>query len=88
MVSARTVGIFLIACGAILLTVALERYYSAVETAKAIADQLEGIEFNSVAMPWESSVCGLAAIVLLVAGARTLFESRHLDKPKDDGLLS
>ena len=91
MVSARTIGIFLIAAGAILFTVAMERYNSAVTTAKAIADQIEGMEFESVGMPLVSSVCGLAAIVLLVAGAKVLFDSRHLDKPKnpaEDGLLS
>lgn len=87
MISPRTIGVFMIGCGAILLTIAFERYYSVVQTAKAIAEQIEGVEFESVAMPTVSAVCGFAGVVLLAAGLRMLFESRHANKP-DDGLLS
>lgn len=88
MVSFRTLGVFMIACGALLLTVAIERYYSAVQTAKAIAERLDGIEFESVALPNVSMVCGFAGVMLLIAGARMLFESRHSSEPAaDDRLL-
>ena len=87
MISPRTVGIFMIACAAICLTIAIERYYSAVATAKAIAERLEGIEFASVEPPRVSYVCGFTGVILLVAGLRLLFESRHHSK-SEEGLLT
>ena len=77
MVSMRTIAIFLIACAAILFAIAIQKYYSAVETAKAVADQIQGVEFDSVALPIESNVCGFIGILMLVAGTKLLFESRH-----------
>ena len=80
MVSMRTIAVFLIACSAILLTIAVQKYLNAVETAEAIAEHLEGIEFESVSLPIESSVCGFFAILMFAAGVRLLFESRHHNK--------
>jgi uncharacterized membrane protein len=72
----RSTGVFLICCSAICLIVAVERYQSAVVTGRKIADQLEGIEFESVGIPLVSTVMGFVAIVFLVAGIRLLLESR------------
>ena len=89
MVSMRTIAVFLIACSAILLTIAIQKYLNAVETAEAIAEHLEGIEFESVSLPIESSVCGFVAVLMFVAGVRLLFESRHGkgNQPKESSLL-
>ena len=87
MVSIRTIAIFLIACSAILFVIAVQKYYNAVATAKAVADQIEGIEFESTALPIETSVCGFAGVMLLVAGLRLLFESRRAVKENEQSLL-
>jgi len=44
MVSMRTIAVFLIACSAILLTIAIQKYVNAVKTAEAIAQHLDGVE--------------------------------------------
>lgn len=77
MISMRTIAVFLIACSAILITIAIQKYSNAVATAKAVAEHLQGIELESVTMPIETTVCGFAGILMLVAGVRLLFESRH-----------
>ena len=77
MIALRTIAIFMIACSAICFAIAFERYYSAVATAKAIADRIEGVEYVAVKMPRASYVCGFTGVVLLIAGLRLLFESRH-----------
>ena len=89
MISVRTIGVFLIACAAICLTIAAERYYSAVQTATAIAEQIEGVEFESASLPTVSIVCGLVGIVMLVAGVRLLIDalSRKTEKRHAPGLL-
>lgn len=79
----------MIACGAICLTIAFERYYSAVQTAKAFADLFEGIEFSSVSIPMVSKVCGVAGVVMLVAGILLLFDTfkGKSEQNDQDGLL-
>ena len=88
MISARTIGVFLIACAGICVTIAIERYYSSVATAEAIAEQLEGVEFDSVSLPMVSKVCGFAGLVMLVAGGKLVVDSltSKTNNP-DDGLL-
>ena len=75
----RSTGLFLLACSAICLIIAIERYQSAVLTAKTIAEQLDGIEFESVGVPLVSIVMGFVAVVLFAAGIRLVFESRASD---------
>ena len=89
MISPRTVAVFVIASAALCLTIAVERYYATVRTAKAVAEQIRGFEIDSVGIPRETIVCGLAGIVLLVAGANLLFESFRGGKKatNEDGLL-
>ena len=88
MVSMRTIAVFLIACSAILMTIAVQKYINAVETAKAIAERIPGMEFDSVSLPIESSVCGFFAILMFAAGVRLLFESRHQsNQAKESSLL-
>ena len=82
----RIIGIFLVACSAICFIIAVERYLTAVRTGKQIAAALEGVEFESVATPIETTVCGLFGIALFVAGARLLFQSVRKTNV-DDGLL-
>jgi len=84
MISMRTIAIFLIACSAILFVIAVQKYYNAVATAKAIAERIEGVEFESAGLPVETSVCGLAGVMLLVAGVALLFESRRQRAAKEN----
>ena len=77
MISKQTIAIFLIACSAILFVIAVQKYYNTVATAKAIADRIQGVEFESAAIPIETCVCGFAGVMLLVAGVMLLFESRR-----------
>ena len=77
MISKRTIAIFLIACSAILFVIAVQKYYNTVATAKAIAERIQGVEFESAALPIQTSVCGLAGVMLLVAGVTLLFGSRR-----------
>jgi len=76
MVSIRTIAVFLIACSAILFVIAFQKYYNTVLTAQAIAEQIEGIEFESVGVPIETGVCGFVGVLLLVAGVKLLLDSR------------
>ncbi len=88
MVSMRTIAIFLIACSAILFVIAVQKYNNAIATAKAIADRIQGIEFESAGVPIETSVCGLAGVMLLVAGLILLLESfRQRGTKKDERSL-
>jgi uncharacterized membrane protein len=76
-------AMFLLACSAICLIVAIERYQSAVFTAKAVAAQLDGVEFESVGIPLISAVMGFVSVVFCVAGMRLLFEHRRAEnQPK------
>ena len=84
MVSMRTIAIFLIACSAILFVIAVQKYYSAIATAQAIAERIEEIEFESAGLPIETTVCGLAGVMLLVAGLRLLYESRRQRLAKEN----
>ncbi len=70
-------AVFLLACSAICLIVAIERYQSAVFTAKAIAAQLDGVEFESAGIPLISLVMGFVSVVFCVAGIRLLFDNRR-----------
>ena len=84
MVSLRTIAIFLIACSAILFVIAVQKYYNTIATAKAVADRIQGVEFESAAMPIETSVCGFAGVMLLVAGVTLFFESRRQRVAKEN----
>ncbi len=85
----RTIGLFLLACSAICLVIAAERYQSAVQAAKKMMGPIEGFEVKSVSLPLVSSVCGLAGVVLFVAGVRLMFEQVKANRAaaKDDGML-
>ena len=82
----RTTGIFLICCGVICLIIAIERFQSAVLTARKVTEQLEGVEFDSVGIPLQTTVTGFAAVVFFVAGVRLLWESRG-SKGKAEAML-
>lgn len=87
MKSVRTLGVFLVACSALCFIMAWDRYQSAIREGKAIAEALKGIEFESVSAPVESIVGGLIGVVLLVAGARLIFDSIAQRKTVDNELL-
>ncbi len=84
----RTIGLFLLACSAICLMVAAERYQATVKAAQEKFAPI-GLEVSSVSLPLVSSVCGLAGIVLFVAGVRLMFEQVKANRAaaKDDGML-
>ena len=48
---------------------------------------LEGVEFESVGIPIESIVCGLAGGVMLVAGVILIAERNH-EPDQTSGLIS
>ena len=71
----RSIGTFLIVCAILCGLIAYERYATARNTAIAVAEAIEGIEFTSVTPPITTVVAGLIAIILLVAGVTCLFNS-------------
>ena len=71
----RSIGAFMIACAMICGLIATERYNSAKTTAQAVADALPGVDFVSVGIPLATKVAGLIGVMLLVAGAKCIFES-------------
>ena len=83
----RSIGALLLAGSAICFIISVERYLTAVRTAKAIMAQIDGVEFESVAVPIETTVCGLVGVVFLVAGFRLLFESFR-NRPPANEMLS
>jgi len=80
-------GGFLIACSGVCLIIAVERYYSALATAKQVAEMLEGVEFESVGIPIESTVCALAGGAMLVAGV-ILIAGPKPEPDQNSGLIS
>lgn len=68
----RSVGAFMIAASILCFLMAYERHATHVATAKAVMEQLDGIEFESVAYPVETYVCAFIGMVLLVAGVRCI----------------
>lgn len=64
----RSIGLLMMACSLICFLIAYERYVSAVATGRAIAEQLEGVDFVAVRTPWISLVALALGVTLLVAG--------------------
>lgn len=71
----RSIGAFLITSAAICGLIAYERYSTAKSTAMAVAETLEGVEFDSVGLPPTTIVAGLAGVILLVAGTKCFADS-------------
>ena len=71
----RSIGVFMIVCSVICVLIAYERYSTAKATAKAIAEELEGVEFVSVGWPVTSIFAATLGVVLLVAGVKCVADS-------------
>jgi len=79
--SQRT-GVFLIACAALCGVIAYECYRRAVVAGQAVAELIEGIEFESVAVPIETKVASFVGVTLIVAGLICVFNrSSEVEKP-------
>ena len=85
----RTIGAFMVVSAIICFVIAYDRYQNAWTTGKAIADQIEGFQFEGVTTPIETYVAGFAGVVLLVAGVRCFASWRAIKKAatQEDGLL-
>lgn len=70
----RSIGAFLIVASITCWVMAFDFYYRDVATAKEIAELLDGIEFESVQIRFESKVAGICGVVFAVAGIRCWFE--------------
>jgi preprotein translocase subunit SecG len=82
----KSTAIFLFACAAICLIIAIERYQSAVATAKTVASQLDGVEYEASGIPLVSTVTGFVAVMFFVAGIRLLLEGRKAKTSSDQML--
>ena len=71
----RSIGVFMIVCSVICVLIAYERYSTAKETAKAVAERLDGVEFVSVGWPTTSIFAATLGVVLLIAGLKCLADS-------------
>ena len=57
------------------LTVAVDKYYSAMKTAEAVSEAMRGIQLESVGIPTVTIVCGAIGVMLLVAGLILIVKS-------------
>jgi hypothetical protein len=64
----RSLGIYMLVCGALCGLIAWDKYYSAVKTGQELARRIPEIEFVSVGIPLISIVCGAGCVMLSVAG--------------------
>jgi hypothetical protein len=71
----RSIGVFLIVCSILCGLIAYERYRTARNTAMAVAEVIEGIEFVGVTPPLTTVVAGLLGVMLFVAGLKCVFDS-------------
>ena len=61
-------GAFIFVCSLICLTIAGDKYYSAIATANELAETMPGFNLESVDIPTVTWVCGTIGVMLLVAG--------------------
>lgn len=80
----RSIGAFMVGCGILCLVVAYDKYVTAEATAKAVTERLEGVEFEAVGVPIESTVAGFIGVTLLVAGIQCFATWRAIEKQKDN----
>ena len=64
------------------LTVAADKYYSAVVTANALTEELPKIELDSVGIPTVSLVCGTLGVTLFVASVILIAKSFQPAEPE------
>ena len=76
----------MMACSMICFLIAYERYVSAVATGRAIAEQLQGIEFVGVRTPKISLIALGLGVTLLVAGGSCWWQWYRGRQAKDDSL--
>jgi len=64
----RSLGVYMLACGALCGLIAWDKYYSVSKTGQELARRIPEIEFVSVGIPLISIVCGAGCVMLTVAG--------------------
>ena len=82
MKSERSIGIFMLVGSLFCLTVAADKYYSAVVTANALTEELPEIELDSVGIPTVSLVCGTLGVTLFVASVISIAKSFQPAEPE------
>ena len=85
MQSERSTGIFIFVCALCCLTIAGDKYYSAVKTAEEFSKRMPAFELESVGIPTAAIVCGTIGVMLLVAGSILILKSFR--KVETDSLL-
>ena len=85
MKSERSIGIFILVGGLFCLTIAVDKYYSAMKTAKELSKMMPGFELESVAIPTETIVCGAVGVMLLVAGV--ILIAKSFQQVESDSLI-
>ena len=75
MQSERSIGIFIFVGALFCLTIAVDKYYSAVKTANELSKAMRGFEVESVGIPTITIVCGALGVMLLVAGVSLIAKS-------------
>ncbi len=77
MQSERSMGIFILVCALICLTIAVDKYYSAIATAtaKLAAEKMPGFQLESVAIPPVTMTCGAVGMMLMVTSVILIAKS-------------
>ena len=81
MQSERSIGIFIFVGSLFCLTIAVDKYYSAMKTADELAKVMQGFEIESVGIPTVTIVCGALGVMLLVAGVILIAKSFRKVEP-------
>lgn len=68
-------GIFIFVCSLLCLTIAVDKYYSAIITAEGVSEAMPGFELESVGIPMMAIVCGAVGVMLLVCGLILIVKS-------------
>ena len=68
MESQRSMGIFIFVVSLFCLTLAADKYYSAIKTAEEVSKAMPGFKLESVGIPTVTVVSGALGVMLLVAG--------------------
>lgn len=85
MQSERSIGIFIFVCSLFCLTIAVDKYYSAIITAEEFSKAVPGFELESVGIPTVTVVCGTIGVMLLVTGVILIVKS--FQQAKSDAMI-
>ena len=68
-------GVLILVVALFCLTVAVDKYYSAIKTAEELAKAMPGFELEATGIPAVSLVCGALGVMLLVASVILISKS-------------